>query len=338
MSQRRFDMKFWAGIGISLFFMLLLFRKLDFTQLLATIQTMNPWYLLLAVLATFANYGFRALRWKYILQPVALAGFGNLLSGVLIGYMANNILPARIGEFIRAYVLAGKERVPVSSVLASLVIDRLWDGLSLMVMLVLVLVLVQVPPDMQGAMAAIRTGGFITLIIYGAVIAFLVMLRFQTMRAIRLLEIILRPFPKSLSERVIPAMAGFIEGVRVSGNPLHFFMTALSSLIIWILCALPIHLVLKSVGTELPLSVSFFILVLLVFAVMVPASPGFIGTYHYACVKGLAVFHVPAETSMGIALVIHGIAFFPVIAAGFICLWTGNISLAAASNGVATDK
>ena len=70
-----------------------------------------------------------------------------------------------------------------------------------------------------------------------------------------------------------------------------------------------------------------FILVLLVFAVMVPASPGFIGTYHYACYKGLSAFGIADATSVSIALIIHGTAFFPVIIAGFYHLWSEKMSI-----------
>jgi uncharacterized membrane protein YbhN (UPF0104 family) len=70
-----------------------------------------------------------------------------------------------------------------------------------------------------------------------------------------------------------------------------------------------------------------FILILLVFAVMVPASPGFIGTYHYACYKALSVFGIPETTSVSIALVMHGAGFFPVIIAGMYYLWKNKISL-----------
>ena len=78
---------------------------------------------------------------------------------------------------------------------------------------------------------------------------------------------------------------------------------------------------------HLPITASVFILILLVFAVMVPASPGFIGTYHYACYKGLSVFGIPETTSISIALIMHGTGFFPVIIAGLYYLWKNKISL-----------
>jgi uncharacterized membrane protein YbhN (UPF0104 family) len=87
-------------------------------------------------------------------------------------------------------------------------------------------------------------------------------------------------------------------------------------------------LVLRAFGINLPLAGAMLILVFLVFAVMVPASPGFIGTYHAACVYGLKAFDVPLEKAMSIALVMHGINFFPVIIAGFYYLAKDRISFA----------
>jgi uncharacterized membrane protein YbhN (UPF0104 family) len=86
-------------------------------------------------------------------------------------------------------------------------------------------------------------------------------------------------------------------------------------------------MVLRGFGIVLPLSASMFILVLLVFAVMVPAAPGFIGTYHIACYTGLSAFGVAETKAVSIALVLHGCAFFPVIVAGFYHLWRGKMSL-----------
>jgi len=96
---------------------------------------------------------------------------------------------------------------------------------------------------------------------------------------------------------------------------------------IWTFALLPVDMILRGFGIDLPITASMFILVLLVFAVMVPASPGFIGTYHYACFKGLSVFDIDASTSVSLALVIHGIGFFPVILAGFYYLWRDRVPL-----------
>jgi glycosyltransferase 2 family protein len=101
----------------------------------------------------------------------------------------------------------------------------------------------------------------------------------------------------------------------------------LSSLSIWATAIWPVDLVLRSFGVTLPISASMFIMVFLVFAVMVPASPGYVGTYHYACVTALSAFGIGSERAFSIALVIHGLSFFPVTAAGLLLLWHDKMSL-----------
>jgi len=100
-----------------------------------------------------------------------------------------------------------------------------------------------------------------------------------------------------------------------------------SSALIWLTATLSIDLVLRGFSIQLPLTASFFIMVLLVFAVMVPAAPGYIGTFHVACYTGLVAFRLPDAQAVSIALVVHGVGFFPVILVGCYYLWSGGISL-----------
>jgi glycosyltransferase 2 family protein len=147
------------------------------------------------------------------------------------------------------------------------------------------------------------------------------------MRMLSFVGMLLKPFPQSVSDRLIPLLGSFIAGIRMSAKGGHVAAVLISSLLIWAFAVLPVDLILQGFGIHLPITASMFILVLLVFAVMVPASPGFIGTYHYACFKGLSVFGIAESTSISIALIIHGTSFFPVIVAGFYHLWRGKISL-----------
>ena len=99
-------MKFWLGIGVSIFFMALLFRKIDFHQLATALAAVDYRFIVLAVVFTFVSYFLRAVRWRYLLIPEKLIPLSSLYPATIIGYMANNLLPARMGEFVRAYVLA----------------------------------------------------------------------------------------------------------------------------------------------------------------------------------------------------------------------------------------
>lgn len=324
---KRFDLKFWLGIGISIFFLAFLFRKIDFNLLLATLRSADYRYILAAVIFTFISYFMRAIRWHYLLISVKRIPLASLYPATIIGYMANNLLPARLGEFVRAYVLAKKEGLQTPVVFASLVIDRLCDGFTVMLMLLLTLFTLQLPHSMAEADSLLRSGGTITFLLYVGLVVFLIFLKRQTIVTLRLVAYLLRPLPRTLSDRLIPLLGSFIEGIRIPSRGVHVVAVLFSSILIWTFALIPIDLILQAFGIHLPIAASMFIMVLLVFAVLVPASPGYIGTYHYACFKGLSAFQIPETTSISIALVIHGTSFFPVIVAGFYHLWREKMSL-----------
>jgi uncharacterized protein (TIRG00374 family) len=327
MSKGAPDKKLWIGIGISLFFLFLLFRKIDFYKLLAAFREMDCRYLLPAVFFTFVSYFFRAVRWKYLLLPLKKTQLKNLFPATIIGYMANNLLPARLGEFVRAYVLGEKEGLGTSSVFATLVVDRLFDGFTVLLILLFTFFTVKLPPGMGKVQDGLVVGGYVTLVIYITVVIFLVTLKRRTLQTINLIARLLKPFPAKVSEKIIPLLGSFIEGVRLSSRPAELFALLSTSVVIWFFAIWPVDLLLRSFGIILPITASMFIMVFLVFAVMVPASPGYVGTYHAACVYGLMAFNIQKEKALSIALVIHGVSFFPVILLGIYCLWRDKFSL-----------
>lgn len=316
-----------VGFGISLLLLGVLLSKIDGRQLLHALAELDWRYLLGAVGLTFVSYRLRAVRWRLLLlheRPIAL---GSLYAATIIGYMANNLFPARLGEIVRVWLLARRERLKVTPVFASLVIDRLLDGCALMVMLAVVLLTLQLPPGMERVAALLRAGGVTTLVVYIGAVSFLLFLKLRSMQALKLLALLTQPFPQSFRERLIPLAGSFLEGLRLAPGLSNLVLILVYTALIWISATLPIHLVLRGFGIQLPLSASFFIMVLLVFAVMVPSAPGYVGTYHVACYTGLAAFRLPDSQAVSIALVIHGVGFFPVIMAGLYHLWSGGLSL-----------
>lgn len=325
--RTKIDLKFWLGIAVSLFFMVLLLTKIDFLLLGSALRSADYRYVLLAVCFTFFSYFLRAVRWRYLLIHEKTVPLSSLFPATIIGYMANNLLPARLGEFVRAYTLAEREQLETPSVFASLVIDRLFDGFSVLLLLTVTLFTLRLPAGMDDAALALRVGGAIMFLLYCAVVLFLYLLKRQTMRTLSAVGYVLKPFPKRFSDTLIPLLGSFIGGIRLSQRMGHGVALVATSAGIWLFCLLSVDMTLRSFNVHLPVTASIFILILLVFAVMVPASPGYIGTYHYACYKGLSVFGVPETTSVSVALIMHGTGFFPVIIAGVYYLWKNKISL-----------
>ncbi|HEY6007657.1 MAG TPA: lysylphosphatidylglycerol synthase transmembrane domain-containing protein [Geobacteraceae bacterium] len=327
MAAQTHDKKLWVGMGISLFFLVLLFRKIEFAKLVAAFREMDYRFLWGALASTFVSFYLRAVRWRILLMPLKRTTLANLFPATIIGYMANNILPARLGEFVRAYVLAVKEGLDPSATFATLVLDRLCDGFTVLIILLVTFFTVRLPAGMESVQHGLVVGGYVTLAFYLGVVAFIVVLKRQTMRTLELLRLLLRPFPSRVAEKVIPLLGSFIEGLRLSSRPRELAALFAVSLAIWVTAIIPVDGILRAFGIALPVTASMFIMVFLVFAVMVPASPGYVGTYHFACVTALQAFNIQSERALSVALIIHGVNFFPVTLVGFYYLWRDKISL-----------
>lgn len=320
--------KFWVGMGVSFFFLAILLRSMDGRKLLSAFREMDWRFMAPAVAATMFSYFMRAYRWQLLLAVEKKTSLGTCFAVTIIGYMANNLLPARVGELVRVYLLGEREAIDKGTVLASLVLDRLFDGLSVLCILLATLFTLRFPGAEESVRTALVTGGYVTFAAYVGLIAFMVLLKRYTAATVRCAGKLLKPFPAGVSARAIPLLGSFIGGLRLPLRSGRLAALVLVSALIWIFALWPIDLALRSFGISLPPSASLFIMILLVIAVMVPASPGYIGTYHYACFKALAVFGVTGEKALSVALVIHAVNFFPITLLGLYYLIRDRLSLA----------
>ncbi len=199
MHRKIIDKKLLVGVCISLFFLVLLFRKIDFDKLMLAFKEMDYRYLLPSIAVTFISYYIRAVRWKYLLLPIKNTAMSNLFPSTIIGYMANNILPARLGEFVRAYVLGQKEKIETSAVFATLVVDRLFDGFTVLLLLLITFFTVELPAGMENVQSGLKLGGYATLGLYVLVVAFLLVLKKRTVWTIHAVGVVLKPFPAKVS-------------------------------------------------------------------------------------------------------------------------------------------
>jgi uncharacterized protein (TIRG00374 family) len=232
-----------------------------------------------------------------------------------------------LGELVRAFLLAEREAIPRGTSLASLVLDRVMDGFSVLVIVLVTMLMLRLPAGMEQVSEAFRAGAAMIALFYLAVLVCLGMLVWRRALAERIVARLARPLPERFAAAVTGGVASFIGGVVLPRNLSGWLGLFLSSAAIWLVALLPIHLVLMAFGLQLPFTASLFIMVFLVLAVMVPASPGYLGTYHAACTYALMAFSVDKEKALGMAVVIHGLNFLPVILAGFYYLWRLDLSL-----------
>jgi glycosyltransferase 2 family protein len=316
----------WIGIGISVALVIYLFSRVDYSRLWRSMASADVALLLGAATVLAGTLVIRAWRWQYLLKPLKRVRFTNSMSATAIGLMANMILPIRLGELVRAMVLGYREGIDRSASFATVVVDRLLDGFTILFVLVVLLVAVPLPLD-QGWEKKLRWGGLLFFSVYLGVFALLFYLhRFPS----QVLHVVQRQGSR-LPARWVDGICRFLESFRAGLHSLdrteNLGQIVVASLILWGLVGVYNFLVVRAFELHLPLSIGFLLLVAQAAAVMIPSSPGFVGTHHAASFACLSLWGVSPETALGVALVMHAIGYFLTIAIGAIYLWVVGISL-----------
>ncbi|MCL6584640.1 MAG: flippase-like domain-containing protein [bacterium] len=313
--------KFLLGLAISAFCLYLVFRNIDFAALRRSLAEVRYLYLLLALIFVFLFTFFRALRWQYLLNPVKRIKTTDLFEITTIGYLANNILPARIGEVVRALVLSKTEGIKAASSLATIITERFFDVITLL--LILALGSRHLPlPRAKGYIIFLAGGSF------GLICVFMLLIRYKKERLFQMIHNVFKPISGKVADRVQQSIQGFgqgLEALRCGGN-----LLVVSALSVMIGLSMGAIYFFAALGFGITLSLSRLILLIsmIFLGVTIPSSPGFIGTFHYFCIKGLLLGGVKDKhLALSYAIVIHLIQYIPESLAGLFFLWKKGISL-----------
>lgn len=328
MKNLRGNAKFLLGLLISVLFMYLAFRKVDFGQMGEAFQQANYWYVLPALVLLFVSHYLRAIRWHYLMAPIRNVEITPLFSALMIGYMANIFLPAHLGEFLRAYILGKKRQVPASAVFGTIVIERIIDVFTLLVLMALTFVVFPFPEW-------VRKSGYITFVGAIGLLVLLVLMKRYRDTSLRWLAKILKPFPQKLSNKIDGLFHSFLDGVVGLKNWRHYAIMVVLSVIIWTCYGAIFQVFFLAFDFvtvySLPWIAALVVLVVTTISVLVPSSPGYVGTYHYLCQLSLGMFAVPQSEALTFAFVAHGINFFPILLVGLIFAGAEGISISKVS-------
>ena len=307
--------------------MYLAFRKVDLARLWSVIQSADPYSLLLIVLITFLQYVIRAWRWALLLEPIKETGFLNRLYAVLIGFGANSIFPARLGEFIRANYLGHAERVSGSSAFGTIVVERLFDGFTLLLILVIGLLWTTFPAEWGHLSGSLRATGILLFFFYVFVITLFVGFKIKADAFLLLLDRILFFLPLHFRSRVIEIIKNFSLGLVPLKNPSRWTLAVFYSLLLWSSSLLQIQFTEYSIGLQLPVIALFLVLAMASFGVMIPSAPGFVGTFHLSVQYGFLFYGVGKEEALSAAILWHAAMIFPTILFGLIAFFALHASL-----------
>jgi hypothetical protein len=307
----------WLGVAISLAFIWLAVRGLQLEDFWQALKGANYWWLIPGVAVYFIAVWVRAWRWHYLLEPVQRVPTGVMFPITAIGYMGNNIYPARAGEVLRAVILKRKRGIPISASLATIIVERIFDGV---VMLGFVFVnlprLARLTSD-SGLIGNIQQAALIgTGVFVGALVLFLAA-AMMPRQAVRIgAWLVQRLAPTALRERLLALLNRFLEGLASLRSPLHVLMVFVTSVIIWLLETGKYWFVMHAFRLQL----SFFVLMLMNgivnLATSIPSAPGYIGTFDAPGIAVLTASGVNQATAAGYTIVLHVALWLPITLLG----------------------
>lgn len=316
--------KLLFGLLLGAAFMYLAFRKVDFTQMGEALKRANYWYIGLALVFLFFSHWVRAVRWQYLMAPIKKVKIKHLFSALMIGYMANTFTPAHLGEFLRAYVLSKKSHVKTSSVFGTIVIERIIDVFTLLFLMALTFVVFPFP-------GWVTKSGYITFAGVVILLVLLIVMKRNRETSLRILNLLLRPFPQKISSKVDGLFHSFFDGVVGLKNWRHYVITTVLSLLIWTCYGAVLQVSFYAFDFvniyDLPWTATLVVLVITTISVIVPSSPGYVGTYHLLCQLSLGLFAVPKSEALTFAFVLHGVNFVPILIVGLIVASIEGVSL-----------
>jgi uncharacterized protein (TIRG00374 family) len=314
-SGRRWE--FALGLLVSGVFLYVALSGLRLRDVWGALQSANYLWLIPGVMVYFMGVGVRAWRWQYLLRPVRRVPFRQSFELVSIGYMGNNIFPARLGELLRAVVLKRREGVPISASLATIIVERVFDGVVMLAFVFLNL----------GALATIQgSSGFIgsirSLAIWGAVVfvgalsVFLLAAMFPERTRHLIIWFSARLVPERFRESLTGFAFKFLGGIEALRSPHRTLMIFLTSVIIWLFETGKYWFVMHAFDFD----VSVFALMLMNGIVnlttTIPSAPGYIGTFDAPGIAVLEAFGVPKATAAGYTLVLHVALWLPITVLG----------------------
>jgi uncharacterized protein (TIRG00374 family) len=325
----KLDWRAALGFVLSGVLLWLALRNVEIGDVVRSLREANvPLFLLSAAVST-CIFPLRAIRWQSILAPVAgSVPFGPLWRSTAIGMMINNVVPARAGEVARAFALTREvPRVPFTTSLASLAVDRIFDAIVLLALMFGAMLSPSFPVGAR--LVGMTVPQFASVGITGVIgllaVCWLAVL--MPARVIGIVRAVTRRMLPRFEARVVAIAEQGLGGLAVLRDGTRFLLVLWWALVHWLVHALALWIGFAAVGIELPISTALFLQGVLGFAVALPSSPGFVGVFEMAAVTGLGVYGVPESQALTWAFGYHALSFIPITLFGVFYLLRLGITL-----------
>ncbi|HEY3344459.1 MAG TPA: lysylphosphatidylglycerol synthase transmembrane domain-containing protein [Anaerolineaceae bacterium] len=312
--------QFWGSIVISAVLLYFALRGQNLGQVWTALQGANYLWIFPGVAVYFIGVYVRAWRWHYLLRPLKKISTAKMFPIVTIGYFGNNVTPARAGEVLRAYILKRHEGVPISASLATIIVERIFDAI---VMLMFVFLNFSEVVRLSGNSVNIMGWSIQNFAVLGTVIAIVILVIFlaaamfpyRTEKVVR--WAIAHFVPKRIRQKTLDLSLRFLTGLESLRSPQEALMIFVTSTIIWLLETGKYWFVMQAFPN---VHVSFFGLMLMNgivnLATTIPAAPGYVGTFDLPGIALLQAYGVAGGDATGYTLVLHAALWLPITILG----------------------
>jgi uncharacterized protein (TIRG00374 family) len=283
-------------------------RGMNFDQAMEELKTTSLLPVLGAVFFLFLSHWIRAWRWGYLLLPIKPIAVLPLFRSTMIGFMGNFLFPFRAGELMRAVSIAHTEKVGAASALGSIVLERVFDGVVLSLTPFVLLAVLDLPAwvlRLNLAFLAVYMAGLLMAVV-------------ATKRgwALAWLKSVSRFLPESIDRSISFIAADFLQGMKSINQAGALMKVCYLSLLCWLACGMYFYFLFDALDLNLSLSAALVLQVVIAIGIIIPAAPGYAGSFEYFTILGLALFGVPQEKAFAYALLAHIFQFIPVTAVG----------------------
>lgn len=314
----------WVGVAVSIAFLILALRGINFEEFWRDLQQANPLWLIPGIATYFVAVWFRALRWSVLLRPVLPAASPSsgapvrsdlttrqLFPIVVIGYMGNNIYPARIGELLRAYVLRRDHGVAISSSVSTILIERIVDGI---VMVAFVLIGLQVAPNVSDLVARVI---WLASAAFGLATAVFIWFALAPQAAEQLARgMIVRVAPHRFHDRLLGVVQRFVQGAQSLRSPRDLVVIVALSVLVWLLETVKYWFVARAFELTVPFSGLMLVNGLSNLFTIIPGAPGAVGTFDAGGILGMTALGVDQSLAAAYVLTLHVVLWLPVTLLG----------------------
>jgi uncharacterized protein (TIRG00374 family) len=312
--------QFWLGVMISAVFLYFALRGLELDRAWLAMRTANYWWIIPGVVVYFFGVWTRTWRWHYMLRPIKAVSLVRLFPVVVIGYMGNNVYPARAGELIRAYVLRKKEAVSISASLATIIVERIFDGVIMLLFVFVSLPLTPMPEELRQAVV------LFSLFFFGALAVFFVVAASPARSQAVYNWFIARLVPPRLQDLACGFLDRFMDGLHCLRSGRDVLMIFVTSLVIWLAETVKYWFVMHSFDFSVPFYVLMLMNGVVNLATTIPSAPGYVGTFDAPGIEVLEQFGVARAMATSYTLVLHVALWLPITLLGFYYMGRESVS------------